>query len=89
MPKSERKNKWDDEFLRGLDKLPLEEARKQAIDLVSVGTTRDNRKNHLVRDLGNAKSSAEVSRIMYNAYLSGSGMGSLNSQWSRDYGRAG
>lgn len=87
MPKS-KQNKWDENFLRGLDKLPLEVARKQAIELVQSGTTRDNRKNHLVKDLSGAPTSAEVSRIMYNAYLSGSGMGSLNSAWSKAYGKA-
>lgn len=89
MPKStEKPNKWSEDFLRGLDKLPLEEARKQATFLVQDGSTRDNRKSHLVRDLSSAKSSAEISRIMYNAFLSGSGMGVEGSKWSRTYGRA-
>lgn len=87
MPKS-KQNKWNVDFLRGLDTLPLEESKSRAIALLQDGSTRDNRKSHLIRDISKAPTSAEVSRIMYNAYLSGSGMGSFNSQWSQTYGRA-
>lgn len=87
MPKS-KQNKWNVDFLRELDKLPLEEAKSQAISLLEGGTTRDNRKSHLIKDISASPTAAEVSRIMYNAYLSGSGMGSFNSKWSQTYGRA-
>jgi hypothetical protein len=77
---------WDPDFLRGLHELSLEEARRVASDLVNSGTTKPSKKAHLIRDFMSAKSSAEVSRIMYNAMLAGTGFGIQGSAWQRLHG---
>lgn len=84
----EKENHWDADFIRGLHLLSLEEARKQVIDLVNSGTTRPSKKAHLIRDFMKCRSSAEVSRIMYNALLAGSGLGVQGSAWSKLHGVA-
>jgi hypothetical protein len=82
----ERKNDWDSDLLRELHTLPLETARKAVIDLVQSGTTRPSKKAHLIRDFMKCKTSAEISRIMYNALLAGSGLGIQGSAWSKLHG---
>lgn len=83
-----RQNAWDEDFLRSIHSMDLVTAQREVIGLLEAGSTRDNKKAHLIRDIRRAKTSAEVSRIMYNAMLSGSGLGSLNSSWSKMYGSA-
>jgi hypothetical protein len=39
----------------------------------------------LERDIQKARSSAEVSRIMWQVYLSGNGLGTVGSQWKSFY----
>jgi hypothetical protein len=82
----EKQNGWDADFLRDLHKLSLEEAIRRATDLVENGTTKPSKKAHLIRDFNKAKNSAEVSRIMYNAMLAGSGLGIQGSQWQKMHG---
>ena len=79
-------NGWNPDFLRDLDKLSLEEARRQATNLVNEGTTKPSKKAHLIRDFNRAKSSAEISRIMYFAYLAGTGFGVSGSVWQKLHG---
>ena len=79
----EKENTWNADFLREVHLLPLEEARRRAIDLVNTGTTKPSKKAHLIRDFEKARTSAEVSRIMYAAYLAGSGLGIRGSQWQK------
>lgn len=79
-------NSWDPDFLRSLDGLPLEEAQRQAIDLLESGTTRAVKKGALARDIERSKSASEVSRIMYYAYLAGSGLGLPGSGWQKKFG---
>lgn len=81
-------NGWDPDFLRVLHTKTLEEAQKLVIDLIESGTTKPAKKAHLVRDFKKARSSVEISKIMYNAMLSGSGLGISGSAWSKAYGAA-
>ena len=89
MPKStERTNAWDPDFLRTLDSMTLDAAQSAVIELIEAGTTKPSKKAHLVRDIRKAKSAGEVSRIMYNAMLAGSGLGTVNSPWQQLHGSA-
>lgn len=78
-----KENGWNEDFLREVHLLPLEEAKRQAIDLVSSGTTKASKKGHLIRDFEKARTPAEVSRILYAAFLAGSGLGIQGSQWQK------
>ncbi len=80
------KNDWDADFLRGLVLLSREEAIRQATDLVNAGTTKPSKKAHLIRDFNKCRSAIDVSRIMYNALLAGSGLGISGSQWQKLHG---
>lgn len=84
-----KQNDWNEDFLRSLNTLTLEEARRQAIDLIEVGTTKAVKKSALSRDIQKARTSAEVSRIMYYAYLAGSGLGLSGSAWQKQFGGVG
>jgi hypothetical protein len=85
---AERENEWDGDFLRSIPSMSLDQAQKEVCALIESGTTRPSKKAHLIRDIKKARSSAEVSRIMYNAMLAGSGLGTVNSPWQKLHGAA-
>ena len=59
----------DMEKLQTLDKLPLTEAQETATSLIDRRKTRKVVAMGLERDIQKARSSAEVSRIMWQVYL--------------------
>ena len=73
------------EVLQALDKMPLHAARETAIELIDFKKTKTLVMNKLVRDIDNAPNAAEVSRIMWQVYLSGNGLGTLGSSWKSFY----
>ena len=73
------------EVLQALDKMPLHTARESAIKLIDPKKTKTLVMNKLVRDIDNAPNAAEVSRIMWQVYLSGSGMPTIGSKWKKTY----
>lgn len=75
----------DMEKLQTLDKLPLTEAQETATKLIDRRKTRKVVAMGLERDISNARSSAEVSRIMWQVYLSGNGLGTVGSAWKKHY----
>ena len=75
----------DMEKLQTLDKLPLSEAQATATKLIDRRKTRKVVAMGLERDISNARSSAEVSRIMWQVYLSGDGLGAVGSTWKSFY----
>lgn len=75
----------DMEKLQTLDKLPLSEAQSTATKLIDRRKTRKVVAMGLERDISNARSSAEVSRIMWQVYLSGNGLGTVGSTWKSFY----
>jgi hypothetical protein len=77
----ERENGWNADFL--LIDYPLDKAQELATDLVNSGSTKPSKKAALVRDFMKARTSAEVSRILYAAYLAGTGLGIQGSQWQK------
>lgn len=84
----ERENAWDADLIGRLHTMTLEEAKKAVVDLIEAGSTRPSKKAHLIRDFMKCKTPAEISRIMYNALLSGSGLGVQGSAWSKLHGAA-
>ena len=75
----------DMEKLQPLDNLPLTEAQETATSLIDRRKTRKVVAMGLERDIQKARSSAEVSRIMWQVYLSGNGLGTVGSQWKSFY----
>tara|TARA_B110000503_G_scaffold57388_1_gene91948 strand:+ start:583 stop:822 length:240 start_codon:yes stop_codon:yes gene_type:complete len=71
--------------LRTLDKLPLDAAKEVAVSLIDVTKTKKLVLNRLQYDISKAWNSAEVSRIMWQVYMSGTGLGTLGSAWKKHY----
>ena len=71
--------------LQSLDKMPLLAAQEAALTLIDLKKTRKTVMNRLMLDIQKAPSSAEVSRIMWQVYLSGSGMPTIGSAWKKRY----
>jgi hypothetical protein len=70
--------------LQTLDKLSLDKARETAIGLIAK-KTKPLVRNRLEYDINSARNSAEVSRIMWQVYLSGNGLGTVGSSWKSFY----
>lgn len=75
----------DMDILQSLDKLSLTEAREKAVELIDERKTKKIVRLRLESDIARAPSSAEVSRIMWQVYMSGSGYGTLGSSWKKHY----
>ena len=75
----------DMDILHSLDKLSLTEAREKAVELIDERKTKKIVRLALERDIANAPSAAEVSRIMWQVYLSGNGLGTVGSSWKSHY----
>lgn len=75
----------DMDVLQKLDKMPLEAARAAAVSLIDPKKTKKLVMNRLQYDISKAWNSGEVSRIMWQVYMSGSGYGTLNSSWKKHY----
>lgn len=80
---------FDDKVLASLDKLSVQEARLLALSIVEKMSKNTVKQmavlNRLIRDIKNAPSSIEVSRIMYQVYLSGTGFGTVGSAWKKHF----
>lgn len=85
-----RKELFDVEVLQSLDKLSLDEARATAQGLVKLMPRKSINQatavDRIKSDIERAKNSTEVSRIMYQVYLSGTGLGTVGSAWKKHYG---
>lgn len=84
-----KKELFDPAVLATLDKLSINEARNVAIDLAKK-MPRTNVKQtaaaeRIVRDLTKAPTATEISRIMYQVYLSGTGLGTVGSTWKKHF----
>ena len=76
---------FDLDVLRGLVNLSLDEAKTISIDIIKTSKTKPAVMNRLVNDLTKAPTPKEVSRIMWQTYMSGTGFGTLNSAWKKHY----
>jgi len=75
----------DMKVLHSLDKLSLTEAREAAVTLIDPKKTKKLVRNRLEHDISKAPSPAEVSRIMWQVYLSGNGLSTVGSVWKKHY----
>jgi hypothetical protein len=75
----------DIDALRSLDKLPLEDAKELAVSLIDVTRTKKAVLARLQCDISKAWSPAEVSRIMWQVYMSGTGLGTIGSTWKKHF----
>jgi hypothetical protein len=80
---------FDTEILSSLDKLGLKQSKFVALGLVNQMPRKSIRQatsvNRIVHDVTVAKTAIEVSRIMYQVYLSGIGLNTVNSSWKKHY----
>jgi hypothetical protein len=70
--------------LNALETFPLEEAQQKAVAMLDP-STKPIRLNRLKYDISKARTPREVMRIMWNAYMAGTGYGVPTSQWQRHY----
>lgn len=70
--------------LNGLEHLPLDQAQHSAISMLDKNT-KPTRLLRLKHDIGKARTAREVMRIMWNAYMAGTGYGVPTSQWQKHY----
>lgn len=75
------------EILQSLDKLEINKSRIVATSMLGK-KTKPLVLQQLKLDIANAPSSVEVSRIMWQVYLSGSGLGTIGSSWKKHYNNA-
>ena len=72
-----KKELFDTEVLSSIDKMDLNTAKKTAMEMVKLmprkSMSQNTSVNRITYDLQKAHSSLEVSRIMFQVYLSGSG----------------
>jgi hypothetical protein len=71
--------------LQNLDKMTLSAAKEAAVSLIDVRKTKKLVLNRLLHDISKAPTAAEVSRIMWQVYMSGNGMGTIGSAWKKHY----
>jgi ATP phosphoribosyltransferase len=76
---------FDASMLQGIEKMDLSEARLTCKDIITSTSTRDKKKNALLRDIDSAPSSREISRIMWNVYLAGEGLYTTGSAWQKRF----
>ena len=73
--------------LNTLEKLTLHDARDVAISMLDP-KTKPARLFRLKHDIQKARDSREVMRIMWNAYMAGTGYAVTDSAWQKQYGGA-
>ena len=85
-----RKELFSVEVLQSLDKMSLDEARDTAQGLVKLMPRKTINQatavDRIKKDIERAPSPVEVSRIMYQVYLSGTGLATVGSAWKKHYG---
>jgi hypothetical protein len=84
-----KKELFDTEVLSSLDKMDLNTAKKTALEMVKVmprkSMSQSTAANRVTHDILKAPTSIEVSRIMFQVYLSGAGLGTIGSAWKKHY----
>jgi len=84
-----KKELFDVKILQSLDKMPIHQSRETANSLVEKMPKKSINQatsvNRIKHDLHKARTPVEVSRIMYQVYLSGIGLGTVGSAWKKHY----
>lgn len=84
MPKSIQKFKLEKEIDKVVKAVDVDDAREAAISLVKQSRTNDRKKATIINDLKNTRTKEKIMMTMYNMVLSGEGMGSTTSKWSKE-----
>lgn len=71
------------EVLRTLDTLNIQEATVVANNIIESSGASDKKKLLLKESIKKARRSKDISFIMWNAYLSGEGLGTFTSSWCK------
>jgi hypothetical protein len=81
-----KKEIFDIEVLRDLENMTIDEAKNEAMSIIEKMTkTKGAVVNRLKHDVDSAPTPSEVSRIMWQVYLSGTGFGTIGSAWKKHY----
>ena len=72
------------ESLNSLEHLPLDQAQRSAISMLDKNT-KPTRLLRLKHDIMKARTAREVMRIMWNAYMAGTGYAVPTSHWQKHY----
>lgn len=78
--------KLDTNAINSLERQPLPEAIKNALDMIErISFKNGAKKARLIHDIKLARRASEVCRIMYFTVLAGEGLAVTGSQWQRQY----
>jgi hypothetical protein len=84
-----RKELFDADVLSTLDKMDLNTAKSTAMEMVKLmprkSISQSTAVNRVTHDIRKAPTPIEVSRIMFQVYLSGTGLGTIGSAWKKHY----
>tara|TARA_B110000259_G_scaffold131691_1_gene148540 strand:- start:2414 stop:2653 length:240 start_codon:yes stop_codon:yes gene_type:complete len=78
----------DMNVLNRLHTMHVVTSKDAAVKLIDTTKTKKLVLNRLLYDISVARSAAEVSRIMWQVYMSGSGYGTIGSTWKKHYADA-
>jgi len=78
----------DMDILNRLHTMHVVTSKDAAVKLIDTTKTKKVVLNRLLYDISVAPSAAEVSRIMWQVYMSGSGYGTIGSTWKKHYADA-
>ena len=76
---------FDLKILRDLENMSIDNAKTVSTDIIKSSKTKPVVMNRLIFDINKALTSREVMRIMWATYMSGTGFGTLGSQWKKHY----
>lgn len=76
---------FDLKILRDIENMSIDNAKSVSNDIIKSSKTKQVVKNRLLLDINKAPTSREVMRIMWATYMSGTGFGTLGSQWKKYY----
>lgn len=81
--KQVKKNTFEADSLRDIESMDLSAARNTCVGIIEETSTKELRKQALIRDLKRAPTNKELSRIMWNVLLAGEGLSSATSNWMK------
>lgn len=76
---------FDLKILRDIENMSIDNSKSVSNDIIKSSKTKQVVKNRLLLDINKAPTSREVMRIMWATYMSGTGFGTLGSQWKKYY----
>lgn len=74
---------FDPEILREIDSMSHSQAIQVANNIIDCSRMKEPKKDKLKRSIFKSNDSKKISLIMWNAFLVGDGLGSLDSNWNK------